>query len=98
MVYPEGGPEGEGALLLPNTLVLMKGGPNADNGRKLIDFLLTEEVEGLLAKARGAQRLVFLHGSGVLCEIVDFCASSRGAQQRVTCLPAAPDAFEHRCR
>lgn len=55
MRYTEGGPEGEGAVLLPNTLVLVKGRPNGDNGKKLIDFLLTEEVEGLLAKARSAQ-------------------------------------------
>ncbi|MDX2177832.1 MAG: extracellular solute-binding protein [Candidatus Sumerlaeia bacterium] len=55
IVYPKGGPEGEGALLIPNTVVLMKGGPNPAEGRELIDFLLSREVETLLAASRSAQ-------------------------------------------
>jgi len=55
MIYPEEDPAGPGTLLIPNTVVLIKGSPNPEGGRALIDFLLSEEVEGLLAKSRSAQ-------------------------------------------
>ncbi len=55
IAYPEGGPEGDGVLLLPNTVVLIKGAPNEANGKALIDHLLSHEVEGALAASRGAQ-------------------------------------------
>jgi iron(III) transport system substrate-binding protein len=53
--FPDQG-EGEmGTLVIPNTVALMKNAPNPENGRLLIDFLLSEEVEELLAKADSAQ-------------------------------------------
>ncbi len=55
IVYPENGPAGEGVLLMPNTLVLMKNSPNEREGKALIDFLLSTEVEELLASSRSAQ-------------------------------------------
>jgi iron(III) transport system substrate-binding protein len=39
-----------GTLFIPNTLALIRGAPNADGGRKLIDFLLSAEVEAKLAE------------------------------------------------
>lgn len=38
-----------GTLFLPNTLALVKGGPNPAAGRKLIDYLLRPETEAKLA-------------------------------------------------
>ncbi len=40
-----------GALILPNTVALVAGGPNADNGEMLVRFLLSEEVETLIAES-----------------------------------------------
>ncbi len=48
--------EGEiGTLIIPNSVALMRGAPNADAGRKLIDYLLSAEVEAALARMRGIQ-------------------------------------------
>lgn len=55
VAYPSGGPGGEGTLLLPNTLVLIKGAPNEANAKALIDHLLSREVEATLAASRSAQ-------------------------------------------
>lgn len=38
-----------GPLLLPNSVALIKGGPNTEAGQSLIDFLLSEECERLIA-------------------------------------------------
>lgn len=43
--------DGEGPLLIPDTAALVRGGPNPDAGRKLIDHLLSEETEARLASA-----------------------------------------------
>jgi iron(III) transport system substrate-binding protein len=45
----------EGPLLIPNTVALIKGCPNPDHGKKLIDYLLSPEVELKLARAKGKQ-------------------------------------------
>jgi iron(III) transport system substrate-binding protein len=39
-----------GTLFIPNTLALIKGGPNPTGGKKLIDFLLSGNVEQKLAE------------------------------------------------
>lgn len=36
---------GMGTLVIPNTVALVANGPNADEGKKLIDFLLSKEIE-----------------------------------------------------
>jgi iron(III) transport system substrate-binding protein len=55
MIFPNQG-EGEGgALLIPNTVSLIKNSPNSENGRKLIDFLLSPEVEEMLAQSVAGQ-------------------------------------------
>ena len=47
--------QGDGALLIPNTLALIKGSPHPQTGKKLIDYLLTPEVEARLAASPSAQ-------------------------------------------
>ena len=45
------GREGGGTLLIPNTLGLVRGGPNPEGGRLLAEWLLSEEVENRLASS-----------------------------------------------
>ncbi len=47
--------DGQGALLIPNTLALVKGAPHPDAAKKLIDYLLSPEVELELARSPSAQ-------------------------------------------
>ncbi len=49
IIYPEP------TLLIPNTVALIKGGPNEANARKLIDFITSAEVEQMLARSKSAQ-------------------------------------------
>ncbi len=44
-----------GTLFLPNTLGLIKNAPHPEHARKLIDYLLTVEVESRLARGPSAQ-------------------------------------------
>jgi iron(III) transport system substrate-binding protein len=47
VVYPD--QDGIGTLLMPTALVLLRGGPHPDAGRKLVDYILSPEVEKRLA-------------------------------------------------
>lgn len=49
VVYPD--QDGAGALVMPTVAVLMRGAPHADNGKRLIDCLLSADVEGRMAAA-----------------------------------------------
>ena len=49
MVFPD--QDRLGALIVPNTVSLIKNSPNQENGKKLIDYLLTREVEAKLAQS-----------------------------------------------
>lgn len=40
-----------GNLIVPNTVSLIKNSPNSENGKKLIDFLLSVETEKMLAES-----------------------------------------------
>jgi iron(III) transport system substrate-binding protein len=53
MIFPDA--DGIGTLFLPNTLAVVKGAPNPDAARKLIDFLLRPESEKRLAEGGGFQ-------------------------------------------
>jgi iron(III) transport system substrate-binding protein len=53
MVYPD--QDGLGALVIPNTVMLIAGAPHAEAGRRLVDFLASREVEELLARSEAAQ-------------------------------------------
>jgi iron(III) transport system substrate-binding protein len=46
---------GRGTLFVPNTVALIKGCPNPEGGKKLIDYLLRPEVEAKLAKGKSRQ-------------------------------------------
>jgi iron(III) transport system substrate-binding protein len=49
VVYPDA--DGAGTLIMPTAAVLIAGAPHADKGRRFIDFLLTAEVEKMLAES-----------------------------------------------
>ena len=55
MVVPDQEEGGAGCLLLPNAVVLIRGGPHPEAGRRLVDYLLSREVERKLAFADCAQ-------------------------------------------
>jgi len=44
-----------GTLLIPNAAALVRGAPNAQNGKAFIDFLISQEVEQLLARSEAVQ-------------------------------------------
>jgi iron(III) transport system substrate-binding protein len=55
IVYPDRKPDELGTLFIPNTVVVIKGGPHPDAARALADYLLSPEVEAALANGPGAQ-------------------------------------------
>ena len=55
IAYPDQGDNEPGLLLIPNAVALMRGGPNPENGRRLIEYLLSKETERKLALADCAQ-------------------------------------------
>jgi len=55
IVFPDQAGRKLGTLFIPNTLALIKNGPNPDGGRKLIDFLLSPAVEKRLAEGESHQ-------------------------------------------
>jgi iron(III) transport system substrate-binding protein len=55
MIYPDQDGDGLGVLILPNAVALIKGGPHAENGKRLIDYLLSKSTERKLAFADCAQ-------------------------------------------
>lgn len=54
-LFPDQEEGGLGTLIIPNSVALIHGGPNAEAGKKLIDYLLSAEVEEALAKTRSIQ-------------------------------------------
>ncbi|HYW79465.1 MAG TPA: extracellular solute-binding protein [Thermoguttaceae bacterium] len=55
IVYPDQGKDGLGTLFIPNTLAIIKGGPNPETARRLVDYLLGPKVEAKLAAGPSAQ-------------------------------------------
>ena len=55
IVYPDQGEDGLGTLLIPNTLAIIQGGPNPQRARRLVDYLLSPEVEARLAAGASGQ-------------------------------------------
>ena len=49
VVYPD--QDGMGTLVMPTTVVLVRGGPHAEQGKRLVDYLLTADVERRMAEA-----------------------------------------------
>jgi iron(III) transport system substrate-binding protein len=48
VVFPD--QDGMGTLVMPTAVVLMRGGPHKDLGKKLVDYLLTKQVERRMAE------------------------------------------------
>jgi iron(III) transport system substrate-binding protein len=58
MIFPDGDrPKDDvmGTLFIPNTLCILKGSPNPEGARKLVDYLLGPEVEARLAESDSHQ-------------------------------------------
>lgn len=55
IVFPDQAEGQMGAMLIPNTLCIVKGGPNTERAKKLVDFLLKAETESVLAAGSSAQ-------------------------------------------
>jgi iron(III) transport system substrate-binding protein len=55
IVYPDRSEDEFGTLFIPNTLAIVKGCPHPEEARKLVDYLLTAEVEERLAQGPSAQ-------------------------------------------
>jgi iron(III) transport system substrate-binding protein len=55
IIYPDQGEGQAGVLIVPNAVALIRGGPNPDNGKKLIEYLVSKETERKLAAADCAQ-------------------------------------------
>jgi iron(III) transport system substrate-binding protein len=53
MVLPDRG--GLGVPVMPNMVSLIAAAPHADEGKKLVDYLLSSEVEGKLAQSEAVQ-------------------------------------------
>ena len=53
IIYPDS--ESIGTLIIPNATVFIKNGPNPDNAKRFIDYLLSAEVEQALAASEAAQ-------------------------------------------
>lgn len=55
IIYPDQGDDELGTLFIPNTLALIKGSQNVEAANRLVDFLLSPEVEARLAMGPSAQ-------------------------------------------
>jgi iron(III) transport system substrate-binding protein len=58
IIFPDSGrPAGDrmGTLFIPNTVALIRDSPNPEGARRLVDFLLSPEVEGRLAQTASHQ-------------------------------------------
>jgi iron(III) transport system substrate-binding protein len=51
IVYPDQESGGMGTPLMPNTVTLIQGAPHLAEGKQLIDYLLSPEVEAMLARS-----------------------------------------------
>lgn len=54
-VVPDQGPDGFGLIVIPNTVAMIADAPHPEAARQLIDFLVSREVEELLANGPSAQ-------------------------------------------
>ncbi|NOZ20106.1 MAG: extracellular solute-binding protein [Planctomycetes bacterium] len=55
IIYPDCEKDQLGTLFIPNTLALIANAPHPETGKKLIEYLLSPEVEVALAKGKSAQ-------------------------------------------
>src|SRR5258708_38441576 len=58
MIFPDRDrPKGDkmGTLFIPNTMAIIRGGPHPEGARKLVDYLLSPEVEARVAESESHQ-------------------------------------------
>lgn len=55
IVYPDSRPDQMGVLFIPNTLALIRRAPHPEAGMKLIEYLLSPDVETALAQSQSTQ-------------------------------------------
>lgn len=55
IVYPDQGPEQLGTLFIPNTVAIIRDAPHPKEAKQLVDFLLSPQVEQMLAEGPSAQ-------------------------------------------
>ncbi len=55
IVFPDQADDQFGALLIPNTLAIVRDGPNTEQAKRLVDYLLKAETEARLATGPSAQ-------------------------------------------
>lgn len=87
IVFPD--QEGMGALLIPNTAALIRGGPHSASARRFLDFLLRPETELLLAGLPSRQLPLHRSLQGRLPERVRALAVVRRMRVEYPRLPAA---------
>jgi iron(III) transport system substrate-binding protein len=54
-VFPDQEPNQVGTMLIPNAVAIIAGAPRVDAAKKLVDWILSEQTEALLAAAKSAQ-------------------------------------------
>jgi iron(III) transport system substrate-binding protein len=54
-VFPDQDAEGLGTMLIPNSVAIVAGAPHPEAARKLVDWIVSERTEALLAAAKSAQ-------------------------------------------
>jgi iron(III) transport system substrate-binding protein len=54
-VFPDQGEGEQGTLVIPNTVAILKSAPHPQAARRLVDFILSREVEARLAASDSAQ-------------------------------------------
>jgi len=66
IVYPDQQADQPGTLFIPNTIAIIKDAPNAESAKKLVDYLLSQQVEAELAAGPSAQIPLNLNYDGPL--------------------------------
>jgi ABC-type Fe3+ transport system substrate-binding protein len=54
-VFPDQAEGGLGTMLIPNSVAVVRGGPHPEAAKKLVDFIVSEQVEAILAASKSAQ-------------------------------------------
>lgn len=55
IVYPDQGESEPGMLFIPNTVAIIRGGPNPQSARQLVDYVLSPDSETMLAEGGSSQ-------------------------------------------
>ncbi len=55
IIYPDQDVNDEGTLFIPNTVAIVRGGPNPEGARRLVDFVLSPASEAQLAEGGSSQ-------------------------------------------